>query len=289
MNIRRVSRLLLATSFAAVLASSVSAADNAAPQNRVVVATVFSKPIYADELELSPSVKLPPGLTEEQRSQWQASQRNGWLNRLIWTPLADQYCQSHDCEPTDEEIAAFNQFLERSKQMASGVMQKQFEEWKSKRATLVAEQQSPNVSEGRGKEIREELKQLDSLLAIEATFHDSMAPKQPVAADRDIARASIRAWKFNKALYEKYGGPLIFQQANPIEPLGAYRAWLEEHEGKGDFQILDPKLRTAFWDYYVSTEHNFIDLDKLLKEKGLKSPFEKPWWQLPPDEEKSAK
>ena len=35
---------------------------------------------------------------------------------------------------------------------------------------------------------------------------------------RQMAQQFVRAWKINKALYEKYGGRVIFQQAG-VEPL----------------------------------------------------------------------
>ena len=277
---------ILVAGFAAGVASNVSAADDAAPQGRIVVATVFSKPIYADELEPGASEKLPSGLTDAQRIQWQASQRNERLSGMILKPLIDQYCQSHACEPTDEEIASFTQNLERSKQ-------RHIEEWKRKQAALTAERQSPNVSDVQRKQIDEELKQLNSALTMEGHFYDGITPEQRAtieasrpAREREIARMMIRAWKLNKALYDEYGGSVIFQQAG-IEPLGAYRAWLEAHEGKGDFQILEPTLRTAFWAYFVSTGHNFIPIDKFQQETGLKSPFEKPWWLMDKKPEKT--
>ena len=44
---------------------------------------------------------------------------------------------------------------------------------------------------------------------------------------RDTARAMIRQWKLNSAVYRRYGGRIIHQQLGP-EPLDAYRKYLEE-------------------------------------------------------------
>ena len=38
---------------------------------------------------------------------------------------------------------------------------------------------------------------------------------------RQLVQQFVRAWKINKALYKKYGGKVIFQQAG-VEPLDAY-------------------------------------------------------------------
>jgi hypothetical protein len=67
---------------------------------------------------------------------------------------------------------------------------------------------------------------------------------------------------------------VIFQQANPLEPVGAYRKLLESHEAKGDFEIYDEKLKQQFWEYYVR-EHPFQVPQNLID-------YSQPWWlQIP--------
>jgi hypothetical protein len=73
--------------------------------------------------------------------------------------------------------------------------------------------------------------------------------KEDRAAHEEIAGAFIRQWKINKALYEHYGGRIVFQQGGP-EPLDAYRKFLEESRARGDFEIVSGPLETAFWRYY---------------------------------------
>jgi hypothetical protein len=69
------------------------------------------------------------------------------------------------------------------------------------------------------------------------------------AARAEIAAAFIRQWKINRALYQQYGGRIIFQQGGP-EPLDAYRKFLEESAARRDFRITNPDLEAAFWRYY---------------------------------------
>ena len=278
MSITRVYHLLLAIGFAVIpVSDAVSAADTAAPQPRPVIATIFSKPIYAEDLDTPPE-KLPAGLTDAQRDQWRVSSRNDKLSQLIWAPLVHQFCQRHACEPTDKEMTIFVERMESSKT-------ENRRKWAAERASLSKEMDSPNLSEARKQELAKRLHMLETFLFAGENFTGSLSPEQEAAAERGVANQFIRAWKLNKALYDEYGGSVIFQQAG-IEPLGAYRTWLEAHERKGDFQILDPTLRTAFWAYYVSTGHTFIPVDELQKETGketgLKSPFEKPWWLMEP-------
>lgn len=275
---------LLITAFFSILTLAPAAsAEDAVSNPRTQVATIFSKPIYADELDPDPSFKLPADLTDEQRGQWLTSEQNTRLSQLIWTPLVDQYCQSHTCEPTDEEITAFDQSMKRSKQQ-------RLEEWKNRRTRLATELQSPGLTEERRTAASDQLRQLESLLATEEHLYDGMTPEQRAAVeasrparDREIAPVFVRAWKFNKALYAQYGGRFIFQQAG-MEPLDAYRKWLEEHERNGDFAIKDAALREQFWSYFLSEGHNFVPIESFRKETGMADPWEKPWWLLPPQE-----
>jgi len=78
------------------------------------------------------------------------------------------------------------------------------------------------------------------------------------AARDEIAAAFIRQWKINRALYQQYGGRVIFQQGGP-EPLDAYRKFLEAAAARGDFVIADPALADGFWRYYRDTaRHAFM-------------------------------
>ena len=77
------------------------------------------------------------------------------------------------------------------------------------------------------------------------------------AARLEIADASIRQWKINRALHEQYGGRVGYQQGGP-EPLDAYRKFLEERQAAGDFKITDGKLGAQFWIYFLDDSiHSF--------------------------------
>ena len=85
-----------------------------------------------------------------------------------------------------------------------------------------------------------------------------------------LASRFIVAWKIDRALYNQYGGTVIFQQMNPSEPVGAYRAFLEASEARGDFVIPDESLRTEFWSYF--TQEHSIPVHKQDVD------FSVPWW-----------
>jgi hypothetical protein len=94
------------------------------------------------------------------------------------------------------------------------------------------------------------------------------------AAREEIAAAFIRQWKVNRALYQQYGGRIIFQQGGP-EPLDAYRKFLEESAARGDFTIANPHLDAGFWRYYRDDSiHDFFKPGSAEEAKAFADP---PW------------
>ena len=82
--------------------------------------------------------------------------------------------------------------------------------------------------------IRAEPAEIDALLgkmrrdmaASGLATEDDLTPEERAEVDamrHDMASGIIRQWKINKALYDQYGGRIIYQQLGP-EPLDAYRA-----------------------------------------------------------------
>ncbi len=107
------------------------------------------------------------------------------------------------------------------------------------------------------------LEALDDLIAnlAEVAAPPAEDPEEVRAAREEIASAFIRQWKLNRALYQDYGGRIIFQQGGP-EPLDAYRRFLEERQRQGAFAILNPELEDAFWRYYRNDSiHSFFPLE----------------------------
>lgn len=91
---------------------------------------------------------------------------------------------------------------------------------------------------------------------------------------RDWGRAMIRQWKIHRALYQRYGGRIIFQQLGP-EPLDAYREYLEERQNAGDFTIHDKAFEDAFWRYFTDdTMHFFYQCGSEEEAQALTTP----WW-----------
>ncbi len=108
-----------------------------------------------------------------------------------------------------------------------------------------------------------------AMMAYPPPGQDVAPPQLPPEMERKLYGTFVRNWKMSKALYEEYGGTVIFQQANPLEPVGAYRKLLEMHEAKGDFKIYDEQLKILFWAYYTQ-KHLEIPPEEV--------DYSQPWW-----------
>jgi len=94
------------------------------------------------------------------------------------------------------------------------------------------------------------------------------------AARAEITAAFIQQWKINRALYQQYGGRIIYQQGGP-EPLDGYRKFLEESAARGDFRIANPDLEAGFWRYYRDESiHDFYKPGSAEEAKAFTDP---PW------------
>jgi len=99
--------------------------------------------------------------------------------------------------------------------------------------------------------------------------------EQVAAMRQNMARSMIRHWKINKALYEEYGGRIIYQQLGP-EPLDAYRTFLKQRQREGAFSIHDKSLEAGFWRYF--TDESIHDFMKPGSEDEARA-FSVPPWQ----------
>jgi hypothetical protein len=98
------------------------------------------------------------------------------------------------------------------------------------------------------------------------------------ATRREMGRAIIRQWKINKALYNQYGGRIIYQQLGP-EPLDAYRWFLEQRQAEGAFTIHDQALADEFWRYFTDESiHDFMEPDGADEARAFATP---PWQAKP--------
>ena len=240
-------------------AGMIAAAPRESPSQSVEdvpVAILFNHSIFIHGLQPSEIEihRAKQHLTEERFNEWREEVLYGKLEARIFESIERQFCKEHSCEPTEEEIATF----QRSKAGSS-----QGQRWKAEEVTVLKQQlNDPTISPA----LREQLTKFSE--------HTEQIAKGSMGA-----ASFIRRWKFNKAMYEQYGGavdvggPKTALVSSPaISPVGAYRVYLREQEQKGSFKITDPVFRAKFWEHFDKPQPFEI-------KKVDKNPFQIPWWE----------
>ena len=225
-----------------VVCAALVCAEPAGAGAREPIGEVLGKPVYRDEIRTDKDARL--------RSE---------LHRLFSAPVLAKYRQDHqgEIEPTKEELEA-----------ATAVFQKQHRERiKDKEAGLRAQLQEVEQQLARGGLTPEARKKLE--------VEKQVLQAQLKPPGRDFAVFMLGNWKFQRQLYDRYGGGRILWQQAGLEAFDAMRTWLEAQEKKGEFKITDPKLRTVFYEYWMTHKHGSFLIDD---PERIKSEFLEPEW-----------
>ncbi len=243
------------------------------------VAIVFDTRICQEEISLS-----DPGTSKAIKSDTRHEIEMKRLAHRIRSIAAQQLLSKQSYTPTQDEVSRYMDFSARSK--ASQVRHTreliaviedllashQYTERNRKR--LQQALASYRRLEEQEKRIEEDDKLRDE--DMRKRFGEDAVTNlyEKIKQSRHrISEQWVARWKMNKALYEKYGGRIIFQQAG-IEPIDAYRAQLQDIRDKGKLKILKPDYKAVFADFerYLDMGHNY------LSENGKKY-FARPYWE----------
>ncbi len=78
---------------------------------------------------------------------------------------------------------------------------------------------------------------------------------------------------FERHLYKNYGGGRVRYTLMGSEAFDATHQWLEDREKKGEFKIIDPELRTAFYHHWTdAVKQDGISNDKEVIREWLLKP-----------------
>ncbi len=102
------------------------------------------------------------------------------------------------------------------------------------------------------------------------------------AMESTLAASLVRQCKINKALYDQYGGRIIYRQLGQ-EPLDAFRQFLEQRQSEGVFAIQDPALADGFWNCFTDQSiQDFMEPSSADAMYAFKTPpWEKEPWRVP--------
>jgi len=185
------------------------------------------------------------------------------LNSLILNALLQQFATENKIEPTEQELDAFVLNTEAQEKQQQAEM-----EVHSKRLAEILKNDA--LSDEEREQIGSSLHTIESNLKRMRQMNE-LNKEVKRASMRMVAQQFVKSWKINKALFEKYGGRVRFQQAGP-EPIDAYRDFLKEMEKNGKFRIIDKQYEAGFWNDFADEKKHFLDENEAAKA------FNAPWW-----------
>jgi hypothetical protein len=239
-------------------------------QPHEVVAIVLGQPIYADDVHLSERetrtvATAPAGQVQESVEH----ERNRLLLGRIGQ-LRDATVAREHLEATPEEIKDFHRRMEE-------LQVENLRRLRSRLTRIEQELVHAGLTDRERSDLEKEQKLTQRFLATEEKLksRSSRAATDSPAGNK-AERWFITHWKFQKWLYDKYGGRVIWQQGG-IEALDGMRKWTEDAEKRGDLKFLSPELRKQHFEYF--NQDNHFDVKE-------PHPFDVPWWdqKRPPAE-----
>jgi hypothetical protein len=114
--------------------------------------------------------------------------------------------------------------------------------------------------------------ELDQALVTKFTekFANQVSEKNSSKPIKEIAEKQVMQFQTEKALFDEFGGKVIFGQSNPQMPIDAYKALLNRYRENNQLEIIDSALREAFWDVFTPPFQYEIAPENVN--------FTQPWW-----------
>ena len=238
-----------------------------------VVARVFGNDIRLGDISPPerPRSEVKNRRSESDYKAWLHDYRKKRLERRIWREVTGRVLEERGLEPTAAEVEALVSFM-AARRLG------RLSEFRAQRDKLKRKLARSGLGPPQRKRLEEHLATVEKLIAHELEQRKwgqsipDYAEIQRRSAER-VARVTVHRWNVNKALYEKYGGRVIFQQAG-YEPVDAYRALIGEVQERNAVEILDPSFPAPFADMikYLDIPHQYMPKDEADRY------FSKPWW-----------
>jgi hypothetical protein len=86
----------------------------------------------------------------------------------------------------------------------------------------------------------------------------------------DIANKQVLQWLVERALYQQYGGVVVFQQGNPLYPIEAYYKLILDYQAQGKLSIEKSEIQEVFLRGFAPPYKNIVN------QQGIN--FQQPWW-----------
>ncbi len=235
------------------------------------IAKVLQQNIVPSQLE-------PDDKTKKQAKDALKGKYNQWLSEvryvkmaaLIWEPLQQQFLKEKNINVAPNEITAFFDYAKKARDLQKNQIQQNLQQLNAQMQSGQLNAQQKQQGEALKKQMQGALEQLGKPLS------------DPTQQEKDLAQRTVQVWKFDQSLYKQYGGTVVMKQANPFEPIGAYKKYLEDREKSKSFEIFDATYKKNFWKMFdVPKEAVVVPPNKV--------DFSKPWWILMVEQAQSMK
>ncbi len=222
---------------AAFKCSAVDTSSNELP----VVATVFDKGITAADVSLQCDANNKPVIPTNTPSTCLVHNPLDELRIKIVREVRLDYIEKNNLKATDEEIRELQAYQDRF--MAQDRIKRQ------KKLVELEEKLEDTKLSSTEKEKMEKYRATLLRLVSRDKQQDEIKFKPTAEVLRGIFVPWIEGWKFNKSVYEKYGGTVSVTKFGP-DPVGATECLLKDYEKQGKIVIHDENLRRSFWDRF---------------------------------------
>ncbi|BFT31618.1 hypothetical protein D210916BOD24_27940 [Alteromonas sp. D210916BOD_24] len=106
-------------------------------------------------------------------------------------------------------------------------------------------------------------------------FGEEFNAKQPQSHHKtiqQIAHDEVLKYATEKAMYEEFGGRVVFTQSNPQMPVDAYNTLLTRYKDAGQLNIVDEELNRAFWAIFSES----VPFKYVIPNENIN--YDHPWW-----------
>lgn len=237
-------------------------------EESVAVARVYSRTIFLDELQPSRGLKsktmqrLGPGIYQDWLGQFQVRT----LRDVLLKALSATYLQQTGMEPTVEEVDAYLRYLD-------GRARNVLAEFQIRRDELYKKFKASAQGSSERQELQARISEADRLIV---DMQEGVGETEQLQAQRrHRGEQVVGEWKFNKALYERYGGRVFCRNAS-LEPVDAIRRMLEDGIHDMVVVILAPEFADLFNGYESGQGTFSFEVDR----SDAEAYFRTPWWSV---------
>lgn len=167
----------------------------------------------------------------------------GDATRAIVARLRERYASEQGIMPATAEVDAQAENLRLT-------LRKDAQRWRSSLEEIDRRLLQRSLKGPERKALEDERRVLATLLRAGPAGPAESTPLEDPRIVRFLAEGVVQQWKIDRALHRQYGGRIAVM-SDGLQPLDAYRRFLEERRDRGDFQFLSLELERDFWKSFA--------------------------------------